>query len=307
MRIIQIDINKDIRIDKPIAACIGYFDGLHIGHKALIDKTLDLARQYNLEPSLITFDPDPWVTIKDLVDVKHLTTMKQRINLAAKFGIKNIIILKFTKAMANLSFQDFEEKILGKCNINQLVCGFDFHYGRNGEGNSLTLKACGIFDVEIIDSINYDNEKISTTRIAKILADGNIKLANALLGYNYEIQGKIIKGNQKGSTIGFPTANILPEFEYFLPKTGVYACFINIQGKKYKSMVNIGHNPTFNYVKNLSIEAHIVDFNSEIYGMNVSLEFIEFLREERKFNNIDNLILQLEQDLFNTKRILNNE
>ena len=304
MRIIQIDVNKPIKIDRPIVACIGYFDGLHIGHQALINKTKEISKEKNLETALITFDPDPWVTLKGLDNVKHLTTMKQRINLAVHHGIRNIIILKFTKEMANLSFEDFTEKILGQCNIKNLVCGFDFRYGRNGEGNSLTLKASGLFDVTIIDSVNFENEKISTTRIIECLGIGNIELANKLLGYNYEIQGKIIKGNQKGSKIGFPTANIQSETEYYLPKNGVYACYLKVFNKKYKAMVNIGHNPTFNFVKNISIEAHIIDFNHDIYGCNVSLEFVKFLRDEKKFNNIDNLILQLEQDLFNTKRIL---
>lgn len=304
MRIIQIDVNKPIKIDRPIVACIGYFDGLHIGHQALINKTKEISKEKNLETALITFDPDPWVTLKGLDNVKHLTTMKQRINLAVHHGIRNIIILKFTKEMANLSFEDFSEKILGQCNIKNLVCGFDFKYGKNGEGNSLTLKASGLFDVTIIDSVNFNGEKISTTRIIECLNNGDIELANKLLGYNYEIQGKIIKGNQKGSKIGFPTANIQSETEYYLPKNGVYACYLKVLNKKYKAMVNIGHNPTFNFVKNISIEAHIIDFNHDIYGCNVSLEFVKFLRDEKKFNNIDNLILQLEQDLFNTKRIL---
>ncbi len=304
MRIVQIDINKPIRIDRPMVACIGYFDGLHLGHKALIDKTKEISLKDNLDTALITFDPDPWVTIKNLKFVKHLTTMKQRINLAVQHGIKNIIILKFSKEMANLTYEEFNRFILAKCNIKTMVCGFDFHYGKNGIGNIDTLIQANLFKVEVIESVNYNHEKISTTRIIKALKDGNIELANKLLGYNYEILGKIVKGNQKGSKIGFPTANIACEAEYYLPRQGVYACYVKVMNKKYKAMVNIGHNPTFNYVDIVSVEAHLIDFNHDIYGCNISLEFVKFLRLEKKFNNIDNLILQLEQDLYNTKRIL---
>ena len=304
MRIIQIDVDKPIKIDKPMCACIGYFDGIHIGHQTLINKTIEMSKIYSCEAALITFDPDPWVTIKGLKDVKHLTTMKQRINLAVKYGIRNIIILKFTKKMANLDFEVFEDEVLMKCNLKALVCGFDFRYGKNGEGNSLTLKASGKFDVEIIDSVNEDNEKISTTRIVKDLESGNVEKANQLLGYNYEIQGKIIHGRGQGKKIGFPTANIEPEKEYYLPKVGVYSAYIRIDNKWFKAMVNIGYNPTFNQVSHVSVEAHILDFNKNIYGKNISLEFVKYLRDEIKFNSVNNLILQMDQDLLSVRKSL---
>ncbi|MGB4613501.1 MAG: bifunctional riboflavin kinase/FAD synthetase [Erysipelotrichaceae bacterium] len=306
MRIIQIELGRPIRIDKPLCACIGYFDGIHLGHQALINKTLELSKIHNCDAALITFDPDPRVTVTGIKNIKHLTTMKQRINLAVKYGIRNIIILKFSKEMANLDYEVFEDEILVKCNLIALVCGFDFRYGKNGEGNSLTLKASGKFEVEIIDSVNENNEKISTTRILSELQKGKIEKANKLLGYYYEIQGRIIEGRGKGKTIGFPTANIEPEDEYYLPKQGVYSAYIRLDNIWYKAMVNIGHNPTFNEVDEISLEAHILDFNKDIYGKNISLQFVNYLRDEIKFNSVENLKLQLDQDLMTVRKTLDN-
>ncbi len=306
MRIIQIDVNKPIKVDIPLCACIGYFDGLHKGHKELIDKTIELSKKFNCEPALITFDPDPWVTIKNLTSVKHITTMKQRINLIVKFGIRTIIILKFTKEMSDLTHEEFSNKILGSLNIKAIVCGFDFRYGQNGQGDIETLKNTSNFEVHVIDSVNEDGQKISSTRISNELKHGSIEKVNSLLGYNYEIQGIVIHGRNKGSTIGFPTANIEVEQEYYIPRQGVYACFIKVENKWHQAMVNIGFNPTFNSVDKVSVEAHILDFNKDIYGKRVTLEFVKFLREEQKFNNIDNLKLQLDQDIFSTRKALTN-
>ncbi|MDY5251321.1 MAG: riboflavin biosynthesis protein RibF [Erysipelotrichaceae bacterium] len=304
MRIIQFSLERKCVARKPIVACIGYFDGLHRGHRQLIAKTIKIASEQNLEPSLITFDPDPWVIVKKVKDPQHLSTMRQRINMASSLGIKNIIILQFNSKMANLSYQEFEKQVLAALNIQTLICGFDFHYGHKGEGSVETLKQQTAMKVEVVDCVSEDNEKISSTRISELIVNDQVAKANELLGYRYQIEGEIIHGHKQGRTIGFPTANIKVDGEYILPSLGVYAGYIKVHNQWYLTMINVGHNPTFNESVKVSIEAFILDFSKMIYGEKVILEFDHFIRHERKFSNKSNLALQLEQDVKHVRKML---
>lgn len=304
MRIINLDLNHLNRLRIPVCACIGYFDGMHLGHQALIEKTIEKAKEYACETALFTFDPDPWVTIKGLKDVKHITTLGQRIELASRFGIENIFVLQFTSQMANLSPTDFVDKVLSQCNLKALICGFDFHYGKMGAGNYQTLVDENKFEVIKVNSVNRYDEKISSTRISKLLEEGNIVLANELLGYSYELIGTVVHGRQVGRKLGFPTANIEVSKEYLLPKLGVYAAYVLINNQKYQAMLNFGHNPTINYFDEVSVEAHILDFDDDLYGQTIKVYPVCYLRPEIKFQHIDNLILQLEQDRLMTRKLL---
>ncbi|MEG0176281.1 bifunctional riboflavin kinase/FAD synthetase [Anaerorhabdus sp.] len=308
MKVDKISINST-KIDAPIVACIGYFDGLHLGHRALINKTIELAKEKNVESALITFSPDPWVTIKGLQNVKHLMTDDRRVELAEKLGIDRIIVLDFTLEMSKLTSNDFVNKVLKPCHLKALVCGFDYHYGFKGEGdaNKLKLQAESLFDVFVIDSINEEEKKISSSRITEYLENGEIEHANRLLGYTYEIIGDVIHGHKRGREIGFPTANIDVIDELIVPRVGVYAGWTIIDGVKYKSMINVGHNPTFNYSQKCSVESNIFDFNNEIYGKQVKLQFVKYLRDEIKFNSIEKLIEQMNQDQTDAKEVLSNE
>lgn len=306
MRIIQFKLDKPFISKNPIIACIGYFDGLHLGHKKLVDKTLELASKNNLESALITFSPDPWEVIKKEKKLHHITSMKQRINRAASLGIKNIIILNFTPEMASLSPDEFVTKILKPLNINTLICGFDFHFGYKGQGDIQYLQKQDEMKIEVIECVLMDNEKISSSRIEQLLLNGSVNKANRLLGYHYQVEGTIIHGHKQGRTIGFPTANIALDEDFIIPSPGVYAGYIKVYNKWYKAMINIGHNPTFNLSIPISIEAYILDFNLEIYGKRVVLEFDHFIRSEKKFNNKSNLALQLEQDVFHVRKNLKN-
>ena len=283
---------------EPVCACIGYFDGLHRGHKGLIDAAIAKAQEYQCESALITFDPDPWITIGRAKSVKHLTTMEQRIELAEKMGLDRVIILDFIKEMADLPPQEFTDMLLSKCNLKALVCGFDFHYGRFGAGNTETLKqeAEGRFDAVVIDSINDRGDKISSSRICNCLAEGNVTEANRLLGYPYEIMGTVIHGRQKGRLWGIPTANIDYSDETLLPLGGVYAGVAECEGRKWMAMINIGYNPTCNLIDKLSVEAHILDFNEDIYDKKMRIRFYQRLRSEQKFDSLDKLVEQLNHD-----------
>lgn len=298
METVVLSLNKENKIETPVVACIGFFDGLHLGHQALISKTLELAERHQAKSALITFDPDPWVVIKDVKEYQHLSTIKRREELASKLGIDMIITLDFTKEMSALTPYDFLHQALVPCNLKALVCGFDFHYGLKGMGNPDILRkdAKDIFEVEVIDSVNEEDKKISTSRIVEYLENGEITHANRLLGYLYQVEGTVIHGQKRGREIGFPTANIDVNPEYIIPKIGIYEGWVNVANEWYPAIVNIGHNPTFNYSNKLSIEAHILNFNRQIYGQNVKLEFVKYLRDEMKFKSIGELIKQMEND-----------
>lgn len=303
MRIVNVKLGEIRKQKNPVVACIGYFDGMHKGHQALVNATLEKAKELGVESGLITFDPDPWVTLRNAKDVKHITPLQQRINIAVELGIKNIFILNFTKEMAALSPLDFI-KVLDSCNIKALICGFDYHYGQFGKGDIESLKRDADFEVVVIDAVNDNEGKISSTRITNLIEEGEVHKAEELLGYAYRVEGYVVHGNAKGRTIGYPTANVSVPSEYLEPKGGVYACFALIDGKKYKAMVNIGHNPTFNYTETMSLEAYILDFSGDLYDKRLKISFKYYLRPEKKFKYIGNLKMQLEQDEFAVRTLL---
>lgn len=305
MRMIRIDLEHPRKPKIPLAACIGYFDGMHRGHQALIHRTEELAQELHCESALITFEPDPWVTIKGMspADAEHITTMRQRINLAVSYGIENICILEFTKAMADLSPEEFAERVLGQLNLSGLVCGYDFHYGYLGKGDSETLKQYGSFRVEVVEEVADGSDKISSTRISKLLEHGEIEEAERLLGHPFEMKGKVIPGRHKGTSLGFPTANIQISPEYLTPKPGVYSGSVLIDGIRHPAMINLGHNPTMNYTERLSLEAHILDYSGNLYGRMLTLRFSHYLRPEIHFQSKDNLIMQLEQDVRSVRKL----
>lgn len=306
MRMIMLGLDNNYIPKTPMCACIGYFDGVHKGHQELITKTISMAKEKKCETALITFDPDPWVTIKGLQNVQHISTMRQRINKAVALGIQNVVILKFTKEVSDLSPEDFIHKVLGKLNLQGIVCGFDFHFGAMGKGNGEVLKEIASYDVEIVSEVDDNLGKISSTRISNYIQEGEMHKVSELLGNPYTIEGTVIHGRREGTLIGFPTANVSYSSEYILPKIGVYACFAYIHGQRYEAMVNLGHNPTFNYKKELSLEAFLLNYHGDLYGKSISISFIEYMRDEMKFKSKDNLVMQLEQDARNVSIILKN-
>lgn len=301
MKIRRVELGKIEKSENKIAACIGYFDGMHLGHMQLVNKAKEIAAKKQIHSALITFDPDPWVVLKGIQDIPHITSMEERIEIGEMCELDEWIIVQFTKELSELPYRQFEIEILKALNIDTLVCGFDYHYGSFGKGNIDTLKAQSDFEVEVVSECTYENEKISSTRIEKCIQEGEMKKLPHLLGRPYSIQGTVIKGNQKGREYGFPTANVYPTYNSLLPKRGVYIGYTCIKGHNYKSMINVGHNPTFNYRQNISIESYCVDFDEDIYGEIVTLTFMEFIREERKFDSKEQLLEQLNQDVMKAK------
>jgi len=296
MEIIHFDLRHPIQPDTPLVACIGYFDGLHVGHRQLITHVLAHAKAQNAKPALITFEPDPWAVIKQMDDLEHLTPMHKRIEIAEELGIETWIILTFEKDMQQLRVEDFHELVLKPLKLKTLVCGYDFHYGYRGEGNSESLKKQPYFTVDVVAQVSSDAKKISSSRIEELLRQGNIEQANVFLQRPYELEGIVVKGNQFGRRYGFPTANLKLSYRYVIPAGGVYIGEVKVQGRWYEAIINIGHNPTYNYQKNISIEAHLLDFDTTIYEQRVIFRFLSYLRKEEKFSDAQALQRQLAQD-----------
>ena len=279
-----------------LTACIGYFDGIHRGHQRLLKQVLAVSKRDGSIPAMITFDPDPWAVLKHCNDLAHLTMMEDRMRIAKSFGIECMVILHFDEAMAGSEVKQFHD-MLRAMGVSTLVCGYDFHYAKFGQGDINTLLSQSLFQVSICEPVMDGTQKISSSQIEELVQNGQITHANELLGYAYSIHGTVIQGNQVGRTIGFPTANIALQNPYVLPKPGVYAAIAQVDDRWYHCMVNIGHNPTFNERQELSIEAHLLDFKEDIYGKDVRLEFHRYLRKEQKFKDKAALVCQLHNDI----------
>ena len=306
MRMITIETGTEKVYQGPITACIGYFDGVHLGHQALIQKTVEVAKENGSEPSLITFDPDPWVAIKgiDPSTVRHISTFRERLDRIVEFGIVNVIILKFTRDMSGLTDAQFCSDILGKLNIQAMICGFDFHYGFKGKGNSSTLAAQMHVPVYVVEAVMDEKGKISSTRICEAIEKGEMDEVRHLLGTDYSMSGTVVHGRHVGTALGFPTANIDYQNEYLVPACGVYAGHAIVKGKKHMAMINVGHNPTVNFRNDISIEAHILDFDEDIYGLDVRTELLKFIRDEKKFSSEEELKTQVLSDIDRIKKEL---
>ena len=296
MEIYHVDIHQKIEQKKPITACIGYFDGLHKGHQALINKVLQQAKQTNTVPAVITFDPDPWSILHQMKSISHITSMNDRMQLAQEMGIQLWIIIHFHEELAHLSAKCFHQEILNPLQVQTLICGHDFHYANKGEGNIATLKDQSKFKVIVVDEVCIQEEKVRSSFIEKLIIDGEVEHVERLLGRFYCMKGKVFKGRQIGRKIGFPTANLLLNYPYIYPKNGVYIGSVYVKEHQYMAIINIGNNPTLNYRQDISIEAHILDFSADIYDEEIIFYFHKRLRGEQKFINQEALVQQLQKD-----------
>ena len=295
------DIIKSIRDVNNLSesvVTIGKFDGLHKGHNALIEKAVDSSRKIHTKSIVFTFENNPANYFKNH-SVKNIIYDKYKMKKLESLGIDMVINIPFDEEMTKISADDFAKKILKeKLGAKKVIIGYDFTFARNKEGDANLLKALGYkygFNVEIVNPIKINNIRVRSTYIRTLLYEGSVKLVKEYLGHNYFLEGEVIKCKQLGRTIGFPTANIKIDNEMLIPKGGIYATKVYIDKNIYFGATNIGYNPTVNG-KDLSIETNILDFNKDIYGENIKLEFLERIRDEKKFNSLDELKSQLQKD-----------
>jgi len=293
---------------KNVVVTIGTFDGVHLGHKVIINQLKKAAEELEGESVLLTFFPHPrMIVFPDDNELKLLNTIEERKELLEKAGIDHLIIHPFSKAFSRLTALEFVRDILVNClNVKKLVIGYDHHFGRNREGSFEDLVEFGEvygFSVEEIPAKDIQQINVSSTKIRTSLLAGEIHAATQFLGYPYFISGTVVKGDKIGREIGFPTANIKPDETYkLIPKNGVYAVKVIVNEKEYEGMLNIGIRPTFKGI-NQTIEVNIFDFDKEIYGQKIRVKFYERIRDEQPFEDLNELKNQLNIDKTKTIQI----
>ncbi len=281
-------------------AAIGFFDGLHQGHQAVIQQAVNEAKKTNQESAVISFYPHPKVVLNSPEKpVQYITTNDEKEQLLQDMHVDKLYLITFNKQLSRLSPQQFVDHFIIGLNITHLVAGFDFSFGHKGAGNMNNIDSFsnGKFTTTSIDPIKLDGEKVSSTAIRNCLMTGEVEKAEKLLGRSYQTRGIVSEGDKRGRTIGFPTANLAIDHEKLLPKQGVYAVKVKHNNQLMNAMANLGVKPTFNENGNEpSIEIHIFDFNEDIYGESITVFWKHFIRNEKKFGGIEELIEQLKQD-----------
>lgn len=290
-------IKEIVNIKKSVVT-IGNFDGLHKGHQVLIKKAVKSAKERKIKSVVFTFENHP-ANYFAKTSIKNVITNEEKIMRLKNFGVDYVVSIPFDEYMTKISATEFVEGILlDKLGAKKIIVGYDFTFARNKEGNAKLLKVLSDkygFDLEIINPIKINDIRVSSTYIRNLVAQGSVCSVKEYLGYNCEIKGNVIKCKQLGRTIGFPTANIEVDKETLIPKNGIYATKVYIGEKVYYGATNIGYNPTVNGEK-LSIETNILDFNDDIYGEVIKIEFLERIRDEKKFSSLDELKNQLKKD-----------
>lgn len=279
---------------------IGTFDGVHRGHLSVIHRLAEIASQVNGETVVITFNPHPRQVLSDDHQFKVLSTFSEKTELLSNAGVNHMVILPFTGEFAALSFAEFVSSILvDKMHAKAIVIGYDHHFGNQREGNFEKLNPLAAqYGVNLyrVDPEEIGNTVISSTKIRNALLSGKISEANKWLGYEYSVSGSVIVGNMIGRNIGYPTANIQPDDNAkLIPARGVYAATVCHEGQEYIGMLNIGIRPTIENQKE-TIEVHILNFNGDIYGHDLKIVFHEFIREEKKFRNLEELKAAIDND-----------
>lgn len=303
MNVIRLSYPHDLQhedITETVAA-IGFFDGIHRGHQAVIKEAIKIAKKEGKRSAVISFHPHPSVVLnKSKKDIRYITTVEEKRSILQDLGIDCFYIIEFNEALSKLSPQAFVDHFIKGLHITHLVAGFDYTFGHKGAGNMTNIKemAKGHFETTVVQKLESNEEKVSSTRIRKLLEAGAVDDVNLLLNRVYESTGRVVKGdNRGGSQLGFPTANLDIAKDKFLPKQGVYAVKVRVNNRTYEAMANLGVVPTFTDGRSEpKVEVNIFDFNQDIYGESVTVEWYKFIREEKKFSGVEEIITQLKKD-----------
>ena len=289
MKIFRISPENVVSLND-VTVCLGYFDALHLGHLTLINKSKNLGKKV----VVLTMDPNPSSFFNK--NVKEVNSLDDKIEILESIGVDYFVILNTNLDVLNMSKEDFVSKILIPLGTKNVVCGFDYHFGKNKSGDPEYLSYFDEFDTYICDEVVDENEKVSTTLIKSLLTEGKIERVNKLLTRPYRIKGKVIKGNSIGRTIGYPTANIKLDVNKIYPSNGVYSGYLLVDGVSYLSMINIGTHPTIKELSHPIVEVYAIDQDLDLYGKEVTLIFKNFIRNEKKFNGLSELVNQLDLD-----------
>ncbi|WP_027414649.1 bifunctional riboflavin kinase/FAD synthetase [Aneurinibacillus terranovensis] len=279
---------------------MGYFDGVHIGHRRVIQQAIDCARSLGVPAAVMTFDPHPREVLGQSGYTQYLTPLEEKLKQLDKMGVDMAYVVNFDISFAAIYPEDFIDEFLMRLHPKHIVVGFDYTFGHKGAGTAFTLQehARGRYQLDVISPINRFGEKVSSTLIREYLYSGKIKEANQFLGRPYRVSGFVGHGEKRGRTIGFPTANIDLAAPYIIPKNGVYGVRVWYDGRAYNGVMNVGIKPTFeNERKFKTLEVFILDFMGDLYGKQLDVEFLFFIREEQKFSGVEALISRIQQDV----------
>ncbi|MEL5987101.1 MAG: bifunctional riboflavin kinase/FAD synthetase [Kurthia gibsonii] len=304
MQVVQLSYPNQITSEQltgPYSLALGFFDGVHRGHQAVINKAKEKAEETGTKLAVMTFDPHPSIVLGQSKEkVFYITPLQQKIAILEESGVDTLFVVRFTSDFAQLSPEEFVQLFIKDLGVQHVTAGFDYTFGRKGSGTMTDMPAlCGEdITVQVVEKQIEDDEKISSTRIRTLLKEGNLKEVHALLGRPYRTPGVVVHGDKRGRTIGFPTANVQADEGSFIPANGVYVVKVRVQQEWFVGVCNIGYKPTFKNPneKNLTIEVHIVDFDKNIYGEAVAIDWYDWVRPEQKFNGIEALVAQLTKD-----------
>lgn len=294
--------------ESTIVLTLGMYDGVHLGHQKILEDVVKRAKLRKGKSVLLTFSPHPRKVLQEGVALKMLSLQNEKLELLEKIGLDYVIVHPFTKVFSRLNSTDFvRDSLVNQIGVDELIIGYDHHFGRNREGSFDDLEELSEiygFDLIKIDAQNFSDITVSSTKIRNALLEGEIEKANQLLNYNYSIEGRVIHGDKIGRTLNFPTANLEVNSEKLIPKKGVYLVESLYNFKKYYGLVHIGTRPTVEGEED-RIEVFLFDFDQEIYNEKLKISFLHKIRDEQKFNSIDELKTQIELDYHKAKNLIN--
>lgn len=296
----------------PTCVAFGNFDGLHRGHQQVIDKAREIAEQYSMRSGVMTFHPHPKEILEKKELVSYLTPIKDKLLYLEAMAIDVALVIQFTSAFSSLAAADFIQQYIIELEIKHVIAGFDFCFGNKGQGNIETLqkwsRATKQFELHTLPPILIENQKISSSQIRLLIQQGAVNQVQQLTNRYYKISGQVVHGHKRGRELGFPTANLEMNEAYVFPRYGVYAVVVEWQNKQYKGVANLGIKPTFEgNAPQPSIEVYLFDFNQSLYGEELHIQFIEYIRSEQKFGSLAELIEQIKKDCQRALDILENQ
>ncbi len=311
METIELRIDRGITkiIDKEFSLAIGFFDGLHKGHQTVIQQAIDTAKNLGIASAVMTFNPHPsHLFAGEHEKIGYITPLEEKQRILSEMGIDTLFIVSFDQSLASLTPEEFVDQVLRNLNVRHVTAGFDFTFGAKGKGTmeQMASLANGDFGTTSVEKVTEEEEKVSSTRIRKLLSNGEVAKTASLLGRPFRSIGTVIDGDKRGRQLGFPTANITPGAELIVPQNGVYAVRFTADGITYDGVCNIGVKPTFDHPDEArkTIEVNVFDFDGDLYGKNVIVDWIDHIRAEQKFDSIDMLIKQIAEDKETAKKIL---
>ncbi len=304
MEIIR-DVNTT-HLTRPTVLTVGSFDGIHRGHQYLISRVVARAREIGGASALVTLHPHPKIVLRPNSLLQYLSTIEERVDLLAPLGLDYAVILPFSLEYSQIRARDFVQMLIDHLNMKELIAGPDFALGYKREGNIEFLRALGKekgFTVNVVEPQKFDDEIMSSTRIREMIASGDLEDATRLLGRFPSVRGRVVRGDQRGRSLGFPTANLAVAERRLLPADGIYAVRVRIDGRWYGGAASIGVRPTFGSGQR-TVEVYVLDFDGDLYDQVIEVQFIKRLREERKFESADALIRQMEQDVAEARQVV---